>query len=77
MFYDGSIATASALDKNVSILSLIDQISLSYNQDDLEQSIKALIAYEDRDFDWIVDFGATGHMTYDKSLFQSVTPPLK
>lgn len=68
MFYYGSNAAKLALDKE-SILLLINQISLSDDWDDSEKSIKALITLENCDSRWIIDYGASNHMTYDKSFF--------
>lgn len=58
-------------------MPLINQISLLDDWDDSEKSIKALITFENYDSRWIIDYGVTNHMTFDKSLFQSITPPVK
>ncbi|KAM1703262.1 hypothetical protein ACFXTN_026308 [Malus domestica] len=55
------------------MLSLIEQIS---DEDQGNISI-ALIASIKRDSGWIINFGATDHMTYDKSLFHHMTFPPK
>ncbi|KAM1049413.1 hypothetical protein ACFX2C_028519 [Malus domestica] len=55
------------------MLSLIEQIS---DEDQGNISI-ALIASIKRDSGWIIDSGATDHMTYDKSLFHHMTFPPK
>ncbi|KAB2617029.1 hypothetical protein D8674_012898 [Pyrus ussuriensis x Pyrus communis] len=55
------------------MLSLTKQIS---NEDTSNMST-ALLASIKRDSGWIIDSGATDHMTYDKSLFHHMTFPPK
>ncbi|XP_068323333.1 uncharacterized protein [Pyrus communis] len=55
------------------MLSLTKQIS---NEDTSNMST-ALLASIKRDSGWIINSGATDHMTYDKSLFHHMTSPPK
>lgn len=55
-------------------LSLISELSLSEDSPK-DAAGKALSSSEDRDTGWIIDSGATDHMTYNKSLFQYETSP--
>ncbi|KAM1943210.1 hypothetical protein ACFX15_011582 [Malus domestica] len=56
-------------------LSLLNLIASQGQSDDQGNSGTTLIAYVDLDIGWIIDSGATNHMTYDRTLFNSTTPP--
>ena len=55
--------------------SLLNLIVSREQSNDPGNTSKALIASVDLDTGWIIDSGATDHMTYDRTLFNSTTPP--
>ncbi|KAM2373706.1 hypothetical protein ACFXTH_042713 [Malus domestica] len=59
------------------LLSLINQISMGDNSEDSGKIGTVLITSTKRDTGWIIDSGATDHMTYDASLFYHMTSPSK
>ncbi|KAM1093820.1 hypothetical protein FF2_008808 [Malus domestica] len=56
-------------------LSLLNLIASNKQSEDPGNTDTVLMAYVDFDTGWIIDFGATNHMTYDRTLFSSTTPP--
>ena len=54
-------------------LSLLDTIVSNEESDDPSNTSTSLIASIDHDTCWIIDSGATDHMTYDRILFNSTT----
>ncbi|KAM2593817.1 hypothetical protein TB1_042915 [Malus domestica] len=59
------------------MLSLIELISMIDDSEDSGKMGTALMASTTRDSGWIIDSGATDHMTYDASLFHHMTSPPK
>lgn len=55
--------------------SLLYTIVSNEEFDDPGNTITALIASIYHDTGWIIDYGATDHMTYDRTLFNSTPPP--
>ncbi|KAM1776985.1 hypothetical protein ACFX11_043708 [Malus domestica] len=72
-----ALEAASNVDETGPLLSLIDQISMNDNSENSGKIGTVLISSTKRDTSWIIDYGATDHMTYDASLFYHVTPPSK
>ena len=71
----GGSSHISASTNRSSHLSLISKISLFKDSTPVASDVgKALISLNDHEPGWIIDSGATAHMTYDKSLFQYTTP---
>ena len=68
---------ASTRDDIDLLLSLINQISMSDNSEDPGKIGTVLITSTKRDIGWIIDFGASDHMTYDASLFYHMTSSSK
>ncbi|KAB2597903.1 hypothetical protein D8674_000823 [Pyrus ussuriensis x Pyrus communis] len=64
-------------DDTSPLLSLINQISMSDNWEDPGKNGTVLITSTKRDTGWIIDSGASDHMTYDASLFYYMTSPSK
>ena len=56
-------------------LSLLNLITSNKQSEDPGNTGTILMAYVDFDTGSIIDFGATDHMTYDRTLFSSTTPP--
>ncbi|KAM1114086.1 hypothetical protein TB1_046024 [Malus domestica] len=56
-------------------LSLLNLIALNEEADNPGNISTALIASIDHDTGWIIDSGATDHMTYDHTLFNFTTSP--
>lgn len=59
------------------VLSLLSQVDQSNAFEDASQSGQALVAFDNSHIGWIIDLGAIDHMTYDKTLFHSMTTPKK
>ncbi|KAM1209106.1 hypothetical protein ACFX2J_014685 [Malus domestica] len=58
-------------------LSLLNLISSQEQSDDPSKIGTAFTAFINQDSGWIIDYGATDHMTYDESLFHYLTESTK
>ncbi|KAG5553672.1 hypothetical protein RHGRI_011535 [Rhododendron griersonianum] len=70
-------STMSHCNSSDQSISPIYQPSLKDSNSNASNLGKALISSNDRNIGWIIDSGATDHMTYDKSLFQYASFPRK
>lgn len=67
------ISNSKVQDSN--LLSLLDQVDVNESADNPGNIGVTLMISTDQDTGWLIDSGATDHMTYDSFLFQTKSIP--
>lgn len=74
-----AVATSrgGSANQDNSLMSLLNQVDVNESTDNPGNIGVALMISTDQDTGWVIDSGATDHMTYDSSFFQTKIRPSK